>query len=682
MREGLFLINRKTDNTLQKTGVMKMKKMIVMLFVAATAFGAAPYTDLVPKYNRLTSNVMARTIEVPTMAHLDYTAYTANPVLAEQERPKFKKPTAPVVLDSITFCGKICDVKDRLNQTPLSCGEQQLPLAWRPLVKKLWNVVKDRTFPIVGGAINSYKWADASVYQPYQEVAAAYIHGSGDSVQVWLKIEFSPWVDFLPAVDDEDKDGIKEIYGKLIPGTVPRDSLKKAVAWMRGDYSQRILDRQEMIDWVTDLASYWYPTKNTDVVDMEGKTEWPDNRTEKSVVKTLGGVVIKNPLAVVKGKPFDPKKPIYNVYVVETADTAAQQKTVDTVVKQTGLVSADTARSKNARENDARFVQEKKQYGDYTVWDGKNGPFRKALAAYIAKLPAQQMAFAAKDGWLFFRKSVDYMVCGDLEKQAPDKNPMPPVVAFNEYLKKHGVNMLFVPVPCKEEVYFDKLPADVGTPAVPMLNPYGRKFLADLQADGVEVIDLLPLFLSAKEQDKQAAETLYQQHDTHWTTRGLSIAAAAIAKRIKSYQWYGGLPKTTFTVVDTMVNRLGDLVDKLPESERPAYEASTIRAQQVRMPDGKPYLGSKESPVMLIGDSFTGQFEYIDCKSAGVGAHIAANTGVGVEIITSWGGGPLVRKKAMAARERYLPLKKLVIYMMADRDLYNYKMGWEKFPEK
>ena len=57
---------------------------------------------------------------------------------------------------------------------------------------------------------------------------------------------------------------------------------------------------------------------------------------------------------------------------------------------------------------------------------------------------------------------------------------------------------------------------------------------------------------------------------------------------------------------------------------------------------------------MLIGDSFTGVFELVDCKSAGMGAHIAAATGIPVDIITSWGGGPLVRDKMLRARSNNL----------------------------
>jgi hypothetical protein len=85
---------------------------------------------------------------------------------------------------------------------------------------------------------------------------------------------------------------------------------------------------------------------------------------------------------------------------------------------------------------------------------------------------------------------------------------------------------------------------------------------------------------------------------------------------------------------------------------------------------------------MLIGDSFTGVFELIDCKAAGVGAHIAANTQVPVDITTSWGGGPLVRDKWYRARKNVLDKKRVVIYMMVARDLFNYSQLWQELEIK
>ena len=127
----------------------------------------------------------------------------------------------------------------------------------------------------------------------------------------------------------------------------------------------------------------------------------------------------------------------------------------------------------------------------------------------------------------------------------------------------------------------------------------------------------------------------------------------------------------------------GDIVDKLAEADKASFNAVDIAAKRVYNPDGTAFKGANvDAPVMLIGDSFTGVFELVDCKAAGVGAHIAANTGIPVDIITSWGGGPLVRDKFYRARKNNLDKKRVVIYMMVSRDLYNYSQLWQPLETK
>jgi alginate O-acetyltransferase complex protein AlgJ len=133
-----------------------------------------------------------------------------------------------------------------------------------------------------------------------------------------------------------------------------------------------------------------------------------------------------------------------------------------------------------------------------------------------------------------------------------------------------------------------------------------------------------------------------------------------------------------YVVRDTVFERQGDIVERLPEAERGAYPPVKLHASRVYRSDGTPYNPNiPDAPLLLMGDSFTGVFELVDCKSAGIGSNIAARTGLEVDIIASWGGGPLVRKKMMRAREKNMPSKRLIIYMMVARDLYNYAQSWE-----
>ncbi len=644
---------------------------------------AKPYENLVPDFDRRESNAMVRKVFEPTRANLDYAAYNANPVWYDRQKVRPKPKEKARKLEEITFEGKISNPANSLEETPLTKEERENPLAWEPLYRALWDVVKDQGIQTLAGKINGYKWGDVRTYQPYQRLVAVYLHGEGADTELWGRIEFSPWAkNVRRAVTDENKDGYREMYAKIDLSHIPEEAQQKAFEWIRSDYMSRKLNRQEVIDWITALASYWYPTKNTDILENEGT--WPDDQTEEKVVKTMDGVTVKDPIAVVRGRPTgDINEPVYNVYVVEGLEAKKKEKG--------GVLSLDnkqmdTTVSENFKQNNERFAAEAEKHGGYDKWAAGQASFLDAQKEFLAGLPEEQMGFEGKDDFVFFRKSLEYSTGGDLSEQADDKNAIPHLKDLKSYLNSKDVNMLFVVVPVKSEVYYEKLPVD-GAPSdkTTIVNPYSRKILADIQDAGIEVIDLLPAFLAAKAEDGEHDEPVYQKQDTHWTNRGLQIAAEKIAERVKQYSWYDdaiSAGKVEFTTVDTTFSRQGDIVDKLPQDAQAKYPAVTLKARQVKTPDGELNTGSKAGQVMLIGDSFTGVFEHVDCKGAGVGSHIAAKTDLPVDIITSWGGGPLVRKKMMRARSKLMDGKRLVVYMMVARDLYDYQMGWQPLQTK
>jgi hypothetical protein len=650
-----------------------------MLLLCRYSF-SAPYETLNKNFSRLKSHVMVRKISTPTLANLDCAAYLANPVRYDPQAVKPKKPAKKVSLGALTFNGAILSPCCSLAQTPLSETEKERPLAWDPLQNRLWEITKTDLFGKITAAVNGEKWADPSVFLPYQEIAAVYLHGNGDSASLFVKIEFKPWVKFLDNIPDEDRDGFREIYGRLDLSNVDSAPLAKALEWISSDYTRTVFTKEQTLDWANTLASYWYPKLNTDVVDMTGQTEWPTGDTEKKIRRELKELVVREPAVVIRGNPYGKK--IYNVFVVDfppASSPAVSAPLKDTVLSAAALSGKDSSVSSDFLGNTARFAQELKINGDYPEWAKKDELFRKAVTSFVNTLPKDQLGFAGKDGWLFFRGEIDYLNGGDLASQAKDKNPLPVLKDFKTFLDRHNISLLFCVVPNKSDVYFEKLPVDAPKDPGTAINPYGRKFLADLQKNGIEVLDLLPDFLAAKQEDPKYKEALYQKHDTHWTLRGLQLAAHRIAGRIRHYAWFGDLGKNpvAYSLRDTLCSRLGDIVERIPQGKRPAYPADLIAAQQVRNPDGTLYKASNpDAPVMLIGDSFTGVFELIDCKAAGVGSHIAAATGIPVDIITSWGGGPLVRDKMLRARKNYLAKKKLVVYLMVARDLYNYSQNW------
>lgn len=657
-----------------------MKNVMFVLIIAVAfcikAIGDS-YVELVPNFKRYSSHVMIRKIKVPVLANLDFAAYDKNPVLFEPLQGKLSKVPSGVSLQTINFSGAVSECFDRIENVPLSEDEKRNPIAWKPFIKKLWNVVKDDHLQKIGSNVNGYKWDDSSIYQPYQEISAAYLTKKNSQVQIWVKIEFNPWVNFIN-IDDEDMDGSREMYGKLNTDSISPEVMSKIYTWVTTDYQKRIITNEEMVDWITDLASYWYPAKNTDILDLGPRGIWPDKKTSKKILKELGSISVDNPLAVVEGKPFSPEDRFYNVYIVSKAtDNKITSETTAVPINVEKPVMKETI-SENFVKNMRRFDDEISKYGTYQQWKNQNDTFLNALKKIAGSLPVEQMGIEGKDGWLFFRKSIDYLNSGDLSQQAPEKNPVTNLVEFNKFCKSKNITLLFVPIPSKEEVYPEMLPIAGGLLKNSYVNPFGRKFMKDLQDSGIEVIDILPQYLQFKAND---TALLYQKQDTHWTNSGLEIIAAYIADRIKKYSWYETISKKEYNFSDTTFERLGDIVDKLPQTISVNYHPKTLKARQVKDSDGKLYKGNASAPIMLIGDSFTGVFESVDCKSAGVGAHIAALTAIPVDIITSWGGGPMVRQKAIKAREKNLDCKRLIIYMMTDRDLFNYSQNWDPFPE-
>lgn len=654
-----------------------MNKVIhaVVVLVAGVSAATAGYRELVPRFERSRSPVMVRSIDKATRANLDYALYTANPVRHDPQRPKPQVP-AKVTIDKMLFNGAVSEVVATVAQTPLSSAELQSAMAWIPLENNLWEITSDEGWLTIGSSIAGQKWGDTKVFKPFQSIAAVYVHHSAQGPELWVKIEFMPWFTALKGIGDADKDGFREVYARLDLTKVKPESLHKALAWIEQDYLATVLPTEKIVEWVNVLASYWYPTLNTDIVDMAGADSWPVDNTEPHVMAALRGLKVPNPIAVIRGNPSG--TPLYNVVVVEGSQQAGAPVPTDAVVRSGAPLAMDTIGAAQLQKNIKQLQAEvAAQGGSYAAWAQKRSAETAALSALLKNTPADQMTLQGKDGWLFFRKSFEYMVGGELTAQPPEKNPLPHLVAFKDYLAAHNVNLLVVPIPTKPEIYYEKLPAKMPADGQVVLNPYGRSLLMQLQQAGVEVVDVLPALLAAKKDDAKAPEPLYQLHDTHWTTRGMQIVATAVASRIKDYRWYSALPTRTFTKRDTTMVRRGDLVDKLPDSLRSRYPSATLRAQQVFTDAGTAYTPQRQGPVLLIGDSFTGVFELIDCKSAGLASHLAAGTGLGVDVMTSWGGGPLIRNKMVRSRKGQFGDTRVVVYVMVARDLYNYSQSWE-----
>jgi alginate O-acetyltransferase complex protein AlgJ len=628
-------------------------------------------------YARLRSGVLVRRIDRPTRAALDWAAYHANFMIAdappEGARPRVTPDTSNPfggLVEKATLTGDI-------GRTPLTEEERLHALAFAPAVE--WVAARKvegaDALGDLASAVRGETWGQPGGAQvPPQLPAELYLHDAGGATELWLKIELAPWFASATFRDapDQDGDGVPEIYGRVRPGAVPAP----AVAALAGEYSTRVLTPAEVKLWANQLSGYWYPSFNTDLVPAGAA--WPDEHTEADIKQEVGAHSFAKPTFVLRGKPMG--KAVYDVFLVESGSGAGAPTAPSAAIKL-----APTKPSPNPKPVADTVAKELAAHGgSWTAWQKEVAPVDKAVRARIKGMGAAK-AVAGADGFLFFRNSLDYVVGGDLEAQRPGKNPLPVIVEFAKMLESHGVDFLFVPVPTKEDIFPDKVDPELHSAVGQVANPYERKLLADLAREGVETVDLLPAFLAARARgDGKGEEPLYQRQDTHWTDRGLRLAAELVAARVKAYPWYAELAKhkrklgtkpATFT-------RFGDLHSRLPDGQQKRYKPETLRAEQVVAADGALYDDDADSPIVLLGDSFTGVYELTESEHAGVSAHVARAVGYPLDLVMSYGGGPNVRQKLMRRGVEGLASKKLVIWMMTARDLFNYWEDWSPLKVK
>ncbi len=91
---------------------------------------------------------------------------------------------------------------------------------------------------------------------------------------------------------------------------------------------------------------------------------------------------------------------------------------------------------------------------------------------------------------------------------------------------KRGTQLIFVPVPTKENIYWDRIPdaakKEFERPV------FTSQLIAKLREQRIPVVELEPLFVEAKDR----GEVLYQLDDTHWNPRGVLLAVSAISEVI------------------------------------------------------------------------------------------------------------------------------------------------------
>jgi hypothetical protein len=254
--------------------------------------------------------------------------------------------------------------------------------------------------------------------------------------------------------------------------------------------------------------------------------------------------------------------------------------------------------------------------GNWDQWRAKTASYRADLVRRIAALPRGQAGDLPGLGEFPLIEisaglNLKYL-CDDrsLEQFTKDRA----VVAAHRWLRRRGVDLIFVPVPKMTEIYvehfIDPCPPDG------VIAPHVRHALFELLQDDVEVVDVRTLLRRVRDSD---AEYLYNACDTHWAPRAMRVVAKEVADRIARYQ-FGAKARFAMPIVraapgpyspaslDGETRGFGIPWNLTREQKKRVQEAQPVRQLRITRLDGSPLEDYADSPVFVMGNSFAIDF--------------------------------------------------------------------------
>jgi len=220
-------------------------------------------------------------------------------------------------------------------------------------------------------------------------------------------------------------------------------------------------------------------------------------------------------------------------------------------------------------------------------------------------------------GRLYFQTAFDYLTGrGFLEPDqlarrqrpgarypSPQPDPVPGLLFLRDELAERGVQLVFFPVPVKEQIEPQGLARRAIDPAVLPENPSYRALVARLESAGLPVFDALAELRAAA----LAGETVYLANDTHWNPRGVEIAARGLAEFLRRRVALPPSPSAGFVSQPLRLDFEGDLKRLLGLGGLASpFADESVEAPQLFAADGRPHDPlATPADVLFLGDSYT-----------------------------------------------------------------------------
>ena len=274
--------------------------------------------------------------------------------------------------------------------------------------------------------------------------------------------------------------------------------------------------------------------------------------------------------------------------------------------------------------------------GDWSKWYDRLLPFRDDLRKRVVAAVTRArfidgpwdtptgLIEAAGDPPLYESAGDDVYLSepGNLEAWFKQREAPATIRRFAQWLKARDIELILAPVPKVGEMYPDRVSAYA--PSERIVAPQLRKLAFDLLKDDIEVVDLLPRYLAAREED---SATLAFPDDPHWSPRGQQIAVTAILERLQRYQF----------VKDALAKPPLYHTKPFSGPVKGAWQASAMRpfqihrirnysnwtGQQVLDAKNQPFAAANYSEVILISDSYGTALNVMLAQGVGFDAHLS-----------------------------------------------------------
>jgi hypothetical protein len=232
-------------------------------------------------------------------------------------------------------------------------------------------------------------------------------------------------------------------------------------------------------------------------------------------------------------------------------------------------------------------------------------------------------------------------------------HPFGAVVDLSRQLREKDVEFVFVVFPSRLNLYPELVVPEVEKP--PNLGDLAAAttgFLRLLNENDVETVDLVPAFVAARTlppptgapEEKVAPGQLYRGHDLHWAQHGAELGAEIVAARLRQMPWFKEGP---------LAPGAGFELEDVPDGGW----------HRVRWSPGMPARDARDSPIVVLGDSFVTQH---DEEGSSFADHLARFTGWPTDVLAPLGGAELRCRQLLAGRGDDLKGKKVVIWLLSD----------------